>query len=189
MVQLRVKHHTPTVQHPGCFIYVVWALRHTCVPWCSIQPTLHSATLLPELILTFLWPFQHVLLQVALVEQLVADTWTGPAAVLLNASFLSPGTSVPAAQQPFVSNFGTAYCFQPVEIKGLLGSINGAVVKVSGPGADGPLWRICMSKQGVSSDGNMVQVGRCSSICACWCMWPEGHSRQLTPGGANTAEQ
>jgi len=95
--------------------------------------------------------------EVALVEQLVAETWSGPAACLVNADLLTAG-GVPDAQREFVSQVGCAWAFQPVEVKGLLGNMTGAALKTAGPG-DAGAWRILMSKPEVGGE-QMVQIGQ-----------------------------
>lgn len=58
------------------------------------------------------------LLQVALVEQLLEEVWSGPAAVLLNADW---ATGLPAQYRPMADAFQMLYCFFPVSVKvGLL---------------------------------------------------------------------
>ncbi|GFH21087.1 DUF1995 domain-containing protein [Haematococcus lacustris] len=99
--------------------------------------------------------------EVALAEQLVEETWSGgQVAVLVNAGFKAAGASVVSLPQPqadFVGRLLEVYCFQPVSIKGFLGSKEGAVVRrVERGGAEAAVWRILLMRPG----GRMEQVGQ-----------------------------
>ncbi len=70
----------------------------------------------------------------ALAQQLVDETWSGAVAVLLNAAFCRAGQSLSATENAsFVSSIDTVYAFQPVAVTGLLGSMQGAVVRGKPP--------------------------------------------------------
>ncbi|KAL6755308.1 hypothetical protein V8C86DRAFT_2678906 [Haematococcus lacustris] len=99
--------------------------------------------------------------EVALAEQLVEETWSGgQVAVLVNAGFKAAGAPVVTLPQPqadFVGRLLDVYCFQPVSIKGFLGSKEGAVVRrVERGGAEAAVWRILLTRPG----GRMEQVGQ-----------------------------
>jgi hypothetical protein len=55
------------------------------------------------------WP--GLLLQVALVEQLLDEVWSGPWALSLNPDW---HTNTPAAYQQLVDSFEAAYSFLPI---------------------------------------------------------------------------
>lgn len=58
---------------------------------------------------------KNACLQVALVEQLVDDVWSGPCAVLLNAEWSA--AAVPQQYQATAASFEMLYCFMPVAVK------------------------------------------------------------------------
>jgi len=67
---------------------------------------------------------------VALCDQLVQEVWTGSGALLVNSEFaVTPLTEASPDLQPFLQSLATVYAFQPVAVKGLLGNMEGAVLK------------------------------------------------------------
>ncbi|KIY97141.1 hypothetical protein MNEG_10820 [Monoraphidium neglectum] len=93
--------------------------------------------------------------EVALVEQLVQEVWSGPCAVALNPSW---GEGVPREYEAVVRSFEVAYSFMPVAIKGLVGGQEGAVLRRTAKGGSlaGVPWQILT----VQRDGRFLQVGQ-----------------------------
>ncbi|GAX83646.1 hypothetical protein CEUSTIGMA_g11070.t1 [Chlamydomonas eustigma] len=92
---------------------------------------------------------------VALVEQLLTEVWTGQACVLLNPEF--PASSVPEAYQKISDAILVVWSFLPLMVSGLLSNKEGAVIRLVGlEGTSTPesSWRI-LYKVG----NKMVQVG------------------------------
>eukprot|EP00878_Enallax_costatus_P033586 GHUV01037117.1.p1 GENE.GHUV01037117.1~~GHUV01037117.1.p1 ORF type:complete len:338 (+),score=109.67 GHUV01037117.1:124-1137(+) len=90
---------------------------------------------------------------VALVEQLLDEVWSGPWALLVNPSW---HVNTPAQYQPLVGSFNTVYSFMPIATQGLM-RVEGAVVHHVSPGSKGSSsspWRVL-----VKEGEHFVQVG------------------------------
>eukprot|EP00878_Enallax_costatus_P047266 GHUV01057731.1.p1 GENE.GHUV01057731.1~~GHUV01057731.1.p1 ORF type:complete len:288 (+),score=100.13 GHUV01057731.1:340-1203(+) len=91
---------------------------------------------------------------VALVEQLLDEVWSGPWALLVNPSW---HVNTPAQYQPLVGSFNTVYSFMPIATQGLM-RVEGAVVHHVSPGSKGSSsspWRVL-----VKEGEHFVQVGQ-----------------------------
>ncbi len=95
------------------------------------------------------------LADVALVEQLVQEVWSGPCAVVLNPTWHE---GLPREYEAVVRSFEVAYSFTPISIKGLVGGQEGAVVRRAGRGGAlaGAPWQILATQR----DGRFLQVGQ-----------------------------
>ncbi|KAF5841373.1 hypothetical protein DUNSADRAFT_13241 [Dunaliella salina] len=94
---------------------------------------------------------------VALCDQLVQEVWTGSGALLVNSEFaVTPLTEASSDLQPFLQSLATVYAFQPVAVKGLLGNMEGAVLKRVESGDPGAT-PYKMLKQ---VKGEFVQIGQ-----------------------------
>ncbi|GIL93574.1 hypothetical protein Vretimale_19992 [Volvox reticuliferus] len=94
---------------------------------------------------------------VALVEQLLDEVWVGPAAVILNPQWAQQGITLPTEYQRVVESIAIVYSFLPCAVQGLLGSKEGAVLRMIEPGAaaaGGSSWRILLKER-----DEYVQVG------------------------------
>jgi len=92
------------------------------------------------------------------VEQLLEEVWVGgPAAVALNAGW-GPGGGVPPPYAATAASFLDVYVFMPVALQGLLGSQEGAVVRVvesrGAAAADAAPWRVLQQRP----SGEFVQI-------------------------------
>ncbi len=56
-------------------------------------------------------------LQVALLEQLVEEAWTGPYLLVLNPTWSVTGATVPKDYQQLVESFEVVYSFLPISIQ------------------------------------------------------------------------
>lgn len=93
---------------------------------------------------------------VALLEQLVDEVWSGPAVLVLNPGW-SQGdglAAVPRGYAGLVDSFDVVYSFLPCAIQGLLGPKQGAVMRTGEAGSSKAPWRILYLL-----DDKFVQVG------------------------------
>lgn len=88
---------------------------------------------------------------VALVEQLLDEVWSGPWALTLNPGWHS---NTPAAYQGLVNSFEAAYSFMPIATQGLVRAEGAVLRQLSGSAAASP-WRVLL-KEGEQ----FVQVGQ-----------------------------
>eukprot|EP00877_Chromochloris_zofingiensis_P014443 jgi/Chrzof1/9252/UNPLg00219.t1 len=93
---------------------------------------------------------------VALVEQLVDEVWSGPFVLLLNPTWQT--AAIPAQYTEVADSFLVVYSFLPISIKGLVGNKEGAVLRVikSNSELNSAYWNVLW----MDKPGRFVRVAR-----------------------------
>jgi len=90
---------------------------------------------------------------VALVEQLLDEVWSGPFVIAINPTW-TQGT--PQQYQQLVDSFDAVYSFLPIALHGLLRGKEGAVLRRVAPGSSSAPWQVLM----MTGAGDFVQIGQ-----------------------------